>query len=514
VSIVEHKVKKKINKNIIEMRGITKHFENTIALNSVDLNIEKGKVLGLIGENGAGKSTLINILCGLIQPDEGEIRFNGTQIKVTDSHRAKQLCIVAVHQHVSLVPLLTVAENIFMGNLPRKRVLGLLNCVNWEQLYQDSKRILERIGFSGIDVKAKVNELSIDMKQEVQITRAISQDLIVNLKVLILDEPSAILSPVEIEKLFTVIKEMKERGVAIVYVSHYLDEIKKISDRISVLKNGECIANVRNTEEVTKDKLINMMTGERLNYKSLLHRKRTTMEELLTIKELKGKGFEDVNFSLHKGEILGIIGLVGSGKIEIARTLFGLYPLISGKIFIKNQLVKINSPKDAILLGIGLLPQDRQSKALVLNMTIRENVTMASCKKINHLGFINIKKEKEIVQDIFDKLKIKASGVDELVRSLSGGNQQKVSFAKWLFSNTDILILEEPTEGIDVGAKVEMYNQMQHFVEQGKSIILISSEIPEILRMSDNILILKKGSISAKLSCFEATEERIFKYMI
>jgi len=497
-------------KNIIEARNITKRFVNITALNSVDFSVEKGEVHGLIGENGAGKSTLINILCGVIQPDEGEIKFNGKQIKVIDPHLATQLGVAVVHQNVCLVPLLTVAENVFLGSIPRRRFLGLVNYVDWKKLYRKSKEALNRIGFSSIDIKAKVNELTTGMKQAIQIARAISQNS--GIKVLILDEPSAILTPTEVEKLFTILKKMKERGIAIIYISHYLDEVLKIADRITVLKDGRRIATMRSAE-VTKDKLITMMTGKRLD-ETRSHTRVVTEEEVLSVKSLKGKGFEDVSFSLNKGEILGIAGLVGSGRIGVTRTIFGLYPTITGKIYLNKEPIKINTPKDAIRLGIGLLPEDRQTQGLVLNMTIRENVTITSCEQISHFGVIRAKREKAIVRGIVDKLKIRTPHVDEIVRNLSGGNQQKVSFAKWLFSNTTILMLEEPTRGVDVGAKVEIYRLMQEFIEQGGSIILVSSEIPEILRMSDEILVINKGKITGRLSRSEATEERIMKCML
>lgn len=492
---------------ILEARNITKRFVNITALNSVSFNVEAGEIHGLVGENGAGKSTLINVLCGVLNPDEGEITFQDKQVKVTDPHFATRLGVAVVHQHISLAPSLSVAENVFLGNLPTK---WFSIFVNWEKLYGESAKALQRIGFDNIDVRLNVLELTTGEQQAVQIARALSQNS--NIKVLILDEPSAILNPVEVQKLFVVLRKMSKQGIAIIYISHYLDEVLSIADRITVLMDGKQVGTINKTE-ATKDKLINMMTGKKLQG-IYSHDTIATDEEVLSVENLSGKGFEDLSFSLHKGEIVGIAGLMGSGRTGITRTIFGLYPVVTGSIFLNKKVVEINTPKDAIHLGIGLLPEDRKTQGLVMDMMIRDNVTMPSCEKISHFGLINKKIERNLVQDIAVKFRIKAPHVDEKIVNLSGGNQQKVSFAKWIFSDSSILILEEPTAGIDVGAKVEIYMLIQKYIEEEKSVIWVTSEIPELLRMSDNILVINNGKMTGKFSRDEATEEKILSRMV
>jgi len=505
------KEEKKVE-NIIKAIGITKHFVNVIALDSVDFNLKKGEIHGLVGENGAGKSTLINVLCGVTQPDKGEISFNGNQIKSLNPIIANKLGISVIHQNIYLCPSLTVGENVFLSNIPRKRFFGFFSYVDWNKLYQESEEILNRVGFGNINVKAEMKKLNTGEKQAIQIARAISHNS--SLNVLILDEPSAILNPAEVEYLFVILRKMKKEGISIIYISHYLNEVLEITNRLTVLRDGKHVATMK-SEDVTKNELVFMMTGKKIDKSSSYIKRVVRNNEVLSVKSLKGKKFEDVNFSLNKGEILGIAGLIGSGKIGITRAIFGISQIISGEIYLNKRPVRIKTPEDAIRLNIGLVPENRQTEGLILCMKIRENATMAFYKQISHFGVIKIKKEKMLVQNVVDNLKIKTHNIDNLVNSLSGGNQQKVSFAKWLFSNNiNILLLEEPTSGIDVGAKVKIYNIMEDFVKRGGAIILSSSEIPEILKISDKILVINKGKITGRFSRLDATEGKIMRCML
>lgn len=498
-----------MNENIIEAKNITKRFINTIALDKVDFILKRGEIHGLIGENGAGKSTLINILTGVIRPDKGEIFLEGKKVSINDPRKATELGFAAVHQNVSLSPNLTIAENIFFGSMPSKKYLKI---VDWSKIYSKSKEILKRIGFEDINVKAKVSDLTISQQQVIQIARALS--LGSNIKVLILDEPTAILTLIEVKKLFDILKNMRKFGIAIIYISHYLDEILQIADRVTVLKNGNSFPPIEN-KSISKDKLINMMIGKKLDnlysYKKIFLNK----EEVLKVKKLSGKHFSNIDFTVHKEEIVGIVGLIGSGRLELTRTLFGIYPKNDGEIFLNNKLVEINNPRRAINLGIGLLPADRRKQGLFMEMMIRENITMASLDKVSsNIGVLNKKEENIFSNEISEKLKIKALSTNEIIMNLSGGNQQKVSFAKWIFCNSNILILEEPTTGVDIGTKKEIYKLLQEFINQGKSIILVSSEIPEILGNSDYILVMNKGRIMGEFSRENATKNKILQCMI
>ena len=450
-----------MNENIIEAKNITKRFINTIALDKVDFILKRGEIHGLIGENGAGKSTLINILTGVIRPDKGEIFLEGKKVSINDPRKATELGFAAVHQNVSLSPNLTIAENIFFGSMPSKKYLKI---VDWSKIYSKSKEILKRIGFEDINVKAKVSDLTISQQQVIQIARALS--LGSNIKVLILDEPTAILTLIEVKKLFDILKNMRKFGIAIIYISHYLDEILQIADRVTVLKNGNSFPPIEN-KSISKDKLINMMIGKKLDnlysYKKIFLNK----EEVLKVKKLSGKHFSNIDFTVHKEEIVGIVGLIGSGRLELTRTLFGIYPKNDGEIFLNNKLVEINNPRRAINLGIGLLPADRRKQGLFMEMMIRENITMASLDKVSsNIGVLNKKEENIFSNEISEKLKIKALSTNEIIMNLSGGNQQKVSFAKWIFCNSNILILEEPTTGVDIGTKKEIYKLLQEFINQ------------------------------------------------
>lgn len=499
--------------NVLETENVNKRFINVIALRDINFDLRKGEIHGLVGENGAGKSTLIKILSGAIKPDSGNIKYFRKNIKNMDTCLAKKIGIVTVHQNISLVPHLSVAENICFANFPRKQLLFFCNIlVNWEEVYKKSNQILGEIGFNEIDTKKKLSELPTEgMKKAVQIASALLD--IGEIKILILDEPTAILNAAETIKLFNVLNKLKKKGISIIYISHYLDEILEIADRITVLRDAKKITTVEK-KKVTKDDLVSLMIGREIN--SLYsHKKEIINEEVLSVKDLNGYGFSDVNFKLHKGEVLGIVGLSGSGRTGITRTIFGILPIKGGSISVNKKEVNIKNPKDAMQLGIGLLPEDRQIQGLVTNLRLRENITLTNLKKVsNFLGLLNFKKECEAAQGIVEQLKIKTPNVDEKTSNLSGGNQQKVNFAKWIFFNSDILILEEPTNGIDIGAKIEIYKLIEKLAKKGKSIILVSSEVPEVLGLSDYILVVSKGKVTANFSRVEATEKKIMKAMV
>jgi len=502
-----------MNINVLETENINKRFINITALRDINFDLKEGEIHGLVGENGAGKSTLINILSGVIKANSGSIKYFGKNIGNMDTCLAKKLGVVTVHQNISLIPHLSVAENICFANFPRKQLLFFGNIlVNWEEVYIKSNQVLDEIGFNEIDIKKKLSELPTEgMKKAVQVASALLD--IREIKILILDEPTAILNAVETIKLFSVLNQLKKKGISIIYISHYLDEILEIADRITVLRDAKKITTVEK-KKVAKDDLVSLMIGREAD--SLYdHKKEIINEEVLSVKDLSGYGFSHVNFRLYKGEVLSIVGLAGSGRTGITRTIFGILPIKGGSISVNKKEVSIKNPKDAMQLGIGLLPEDRQIQGLVTNLMLRENITLTNLKKVsNFLGLLNFEKECKAAQKIVGQLKIKTPNVNEKVNNLSGGNQQKVNFAKWIFFNSDILILEEPTNGIDIGAKIEIYKLIENLAKEGKSIILVSSEVPEVLGLSDYILVVSKGKVTANFSRTQATEKKIMEAMV
>ena len=485
---------------ILTMKGIDKSFPGVHALDHVDLEVCRGEVHALMGENGAGKSTLMKVLTGIYSKDEGSITYEGREVEFTNPREAQDAGIVIVHQELNMLGHLTVAQNIFIG---REFMKGAL--IDDKKMNEEAKKLFDQLGID-IDPRETMSRLTVGRQQMCEIAKAISHDA----KVIIFDEPSAALTEAEIEELFKIIRELREKQLGIVYISHRMDEIKVITDRVTVMRDGGYVGTLI-TKDSTKDDIINMMVG-RVIYEDPKSQSNVPADApvVLKVEHLNaGRMVRDVSFELRKGEILGFSGLMGAGRTETARALFGAYPKEGGDIYVNGQKVEIKTPQDAVKCGIGYLSEDRKRYGIVVQKTVAENSTMATLENYMSGLFINKKQEKETAQQYVDLLKTKTPGVDQLVVNLSGGNQQKVVIAKWLVRNCDILIFDEPTRGIDVGAKSEIYHLMNELVAQGKSIIMISSEMTEILRMSDRIVVMCEGRKTGELDIAEATQERI-----
>ena len=485
---------------ILTMKGIDKSFPGVHALDHVDLEVRKGEVHALMGENGAGKSTLMKVLTGIYHKDAGTITYEGKEVEFTNPREAQDAGIVIVHQELNMMGHLTVAQNIFIG---REYMNGKL--IDDKKMNEEAKKLFDQLGIN-IDPKETMSRLTVGKQQMCEIAKAISHDA----KVIIFDEPSAALTEAEIEELFKIIRDLRDKGMGIVYISHRMDEIKVITDRVTVMRDG-CYVGTLITKECTKDDIINMMVG-RVIYEDPKTESQVAPDApvVLKVEHLNaGRMVKDVSFELHKGEILGFSGLMGAGRTETARALFGADPKDSGDIYVNGQKVEIKTPQDAVKCGIGYLSEDRKRFGIVVDKTVAENSTMATMENFMKGIFIDKKKEKDVAQEYVEALKTKTPSVDQLVVNLSGGNQQKVVIAKWLVRNCDILIFDEPTRGIDVGAKSEIYHLMNELVAEGKSIIMISSEMTEILRMSDRIVVMCEGRKTGELGIEEATQERI-----
>ena len=485
---------------ILTMKGIDKSFPGVHALDHVDLEIRKGEVHALMGENGAGKSTLMKVLTGIYSKDSGSITYEGNEVEFTSPRDAQDAGIVIVHQELNMLNHLTVAQNIFIG---REIMNGKL--INDAKMNEEAAKLFKQLNID-IDPKEKMGNLTVGKQQMCEIAKAISHEA----KVIIFDEPSAALTEAEIEELFKIIRDLRDKQLGIVYISHRMDEIKVITDRVTVMRDGSYVGTLI-TKDCTKDDIINMMVG-RVIYEDPKTESNVAPDApvVLKVEHLNaGKMVQDVSFELHKGEILGFSGLMGAGRTETARALFGADPKESGDIYVNGKKVDIKSPMDAVKCGIGYLSEDRKRYGIVVAKSVAENSTMASMENFMNGIFINKKKENEIAKKYVNDLKTKTPGVDQLVVNLSGGNQQKVVIAKWLVRNCDILIFDEPTRGIDVGAKSEIYHLMNELVAEGKSIIMISSEMTEILRMSDRIVVMCEGKKTGEIDISEATQENI-----
>ncbi|MBQ2452921.1 MAG: sugar ABC transporter ATP-binding protein, partial [Lachnospiraceae bacterium] len=454
----------------------------------------------LMGENGAGKSTLMKVLTGIYTKDSGSITYEGKEIEFHNTREAQDAGIVIVHQELNMVGDLTVAQNIFIG---REFMKGFR--IDDKKMIAESKKLFDELKID-IDPKAKMSDLTVGKQQMCEIAKAISHQA----KVIIFDEPSAALTEKEIEDLFVIIRDLRDKNLGIVYISHRMDEIKVITDRVTVMRDGGYVGTLI-TKDCTKEDIINMMVG-RVIYEEPKTQSMVPKDApvVLKVEHLNaGRMVKDVSFELRKGEILGFSGLMGAGRTETARALFGADPKTSGDIYVNGEKVVINSPQDAVKHGIGYLSEDRKRYGIVVQKTITENSTLASMEDYMSGIFINKSKEKKVTEKYIDELKTKTPGPDQLVVNLSGGNQQKVVIAKWLVRNCDILIFDEPTRGIDVGAKNEIYKLMNRLASEGKSIIMISSEMTEILRMSDRIVVMCEGEKTGELDIAEATQELI-----
>lgn len=490
----------KMGEVILEMKEIDKTFPGVHALDHVKLDVRKGEVHALMGENGAGKSTLMKVLTGIYSKDSGSIIYEGKEVEFNNPREAQAAGIVIVHQELNMMGHLTVAQNIFIG---REIMKG--GIIDDAQMNEEARRLFAKLNID-IDPSETMSRLTVGKQQMCEIAKAISHEA----KVIVFDEPSAALTESEIEELFKIIRDLRDKGMGIIYISHRMDEIKVITDRVTVMRDG-CYVGTLITEECTKDDIINMMVG-RVIYEEpkMVSAVPKDAPVVLKVEHLNaGKMVQDVSFELRKGEILGFSGLMGAGRTETARALFGADPKESGDIYINGEKVEIRDPQDAVNHGIGYLSEDRKRFGLVVGKTVAENSTMACLADYMKGIFIDKKKERNIAQQYVDSLKTKTPSVDQLIVNLSGGNQQKVVIAKWLVKNCDILIFDEPTRGIDVGAKSEIYHLMNELVAQGKSIIMISSEMTEILRMSDRIIVMCEGRKTGEIDISEATQENI-----
>lgn len=491
---------------VLQMKNITKTFPGVVALAKVNFELRRGEVHVLVGENGAGKSTLLKILSGAHQIEKGQILIDGREVHISNPKEAQSLGIGIIYQELSLLPLLGVAENMFLGRLPHKSQMGLM--IDRSKLYKDSQALIDDLRIN-VNARRQVRGLGVAKQQMIEIAKALT----LNANIIAMDEPTSALSEPEIEELFQIINTLKKQGVGIIYVSHRLKEVWKIGDRVTVLKDGTNVGAAKNIEEVNTNSLINMMVGRDLN--DMFPKAEVPIgKETLRVESLTRKGvFENVSFNAHRGEIVGIAGLVGAGRTEVAHAIFGADPIDSGKIYIEGREVSIRSPQDAIRHGVGLVPEDRKGKGLVLLMTVKDNITLANIISFSAFRLaIKSKKERKSVSTFIRDLNIRTPNVYQAVLNLSGGNQQKVVLAKWLCSKSRILIMDEPTRGIDVGAKVEVYQLMDELLKEGTTIIMISSELPEILAMSDRIYVMHEGRIAGQLSRKDATEEKIMQF--
>ncbi len=485
---------------ILTMKDIDKSFPGVHALDHVNFEVKRGEVHALMGENGAGKSTLMKVLTGIYTKDSGSITFEGKEVEFHNTREAQDAGVVIVHQELNMLGHLTVAQNIFIGREFKKGVK-----IDDKKMNEEAKKLFEKLHID-IDPTETMADLTVGKQQMCEIAKAISHEA----KVIIFDEPSAALTEAEIEELFKIIRDLRKQNLGIVYISHRMDEIKVITDRVTVMRDGTYVGTLI-TNDCTKDDIINMMVG-RVIYEDPKTESMVAPNApvVLKVDHLNaGKMVQDVSFELHKGEILGFSGLMGAGRTETARAIFGADPKESGDIYIKGEKVTINSPQDAVRCGIGYLSEDRKRYGIVVQKTVAENSSMACLQNFMSGIFINKKKEKKVAQDYVESLATKTPSVDQLVVNLSGGNQQKVVIAKWLINDCDILIFDEPTRGIDVGAKNEIYKLMNKLASEGKSIIMISSEMTEILRMSDRIVVMCEGRKTGEVRIEEATQEVI-----
>ena len=490
-------------KVLLEMKGIGKSFPGVKALEGVSLTVRAGQVHALLGENGAGKSTLIKILSGAYIRDEGEIYWEGQPANISSPQDAQALGISTIYQEFNLAPHLSVGENIFLGNMPRKGWL-----IDWGVVRRRSREILDSLGVN-ISVDTPTSNLSVAEQQLVEIAKALNRKT----RILIMDEPSAVLGEKDLDKLFEVVRSLQANGIGIIYISHRLREIFELADEVTVLKDGRYV-DTRNVSEVTMDDLVRLMVGRDLQD---VYPKRSPKpgEVLLEIKNISREGIlENISFQLRAGEIVGFAGITGSGRTELARVIFGADPASGGEMRLYGDSYKARSPGDAIGKGVGLVTEDRKKQGLLLKLAVTQNTTISGLGQLTQFGVIKMNEELELVKEYIRQLSIKTPGPSFLVVNMSGGNQQKVVLARWLSRGVRIFIMDEPTRGIDVGSKSEIYQIMAELADQGVGIIMISSELPEVLGMSDRVMIMREGKIVKELSRAEASEEAIMLYAV
>ncbi|MBA7543680.1 Ribose import ATP-binding protein RbsA [subsurface metagenome] len=487
---------------LMEMKGITKKFPGALALDNVDFSVQRSEIHALVGENGSGKSTLIKILSGIYYPaDSGRVFWEGKEVTIKNPKFAQDLGISFIYQEQQLIPFFDITSNIFLGREVVKNHL-----IDQKTMHALAKKVLKQIGLA-IDPQKLIEDLDLNQKQKVEIAKGLSK----NPQLFVLDEPTAILNYKEAEDLFRILKNLKKQGLTIIYISHRLEEIFKIADRVSILRDGKLIGTF-NTCEITGEQIVQKMTGGKKILQSAVRQKEFRKIVLQVDNITKEEALKNINFKLYKGEILGIAGLTGSGTAELSRIIFGTETKDSGKIYLDSKEVKIDSPYQAMRHKLALLPEDRREEGLIINMSVSENITLTNMKGVSKLGFINHLLEKKIVKQFVNSLSIKAGGLMLRVKYLSGGNQQKVVLAKWLNSDAKIFIMVEPTHGIDVGAKSEILGLFQKLTKEGASIIFVSSEIEELVKICDRIFVIYKGKLVAKFNQEEASIEKILLY--
>jgi rhamnose transport system ATP-binding protein len=490
---------------ILELENISKQFPGVKALDNVRFEMNTGEVHALLGENGAGKSTLIKIISGVYKPDSGQMRVDGQPVTFNNPSEAQKLGIATNYQELSLYPELTVAENIFMGHAPRNQ----FGMVDWSAMHRRAREILASLEIEGLDVTRKVGTLTVGNRQRVEIAKALS----LNARILIMDEPTAALTEADVQSLFNTVRLLRGRGVGIIYISHRLQEVFLLADRVTVLRDGHYI-NTKPVSETSEDDLISMMVGRTID--DLFPKLPTEIKDpVLEVRKLwRNPLTKGVNLTVRAGEIVGLAGLVGSGRSELAQVIFGMTPAESGEILINGKAVQIRHPGHAMKLGIAYVPEDRGTQGLIRQMKIRENVSLAVLRSLVQGAFVDRRAEKSLAQRMIGQLSIRAYSTEQVVNKLSGGNQQKVVVGKWLASKPRVLIMDEPTRGVDVGAKAEIHRLISELAQQGLAILMISSELPEIMGMSDRILVMREGNIVAEYSRDEATQEIIVGAMM
>ena len=485
---------------VLEFENITKIYPGVRALENVSICFERGEVHALVGENGAGKSTLIKTLSGAIEPTMGSILIDGNRYSSLTPAMSRKLGVAVVYQELVLVPALSAAENIFLGDFIRHGWF-----CDTKAMHDHTRELFKTLGID-LNPQVRIEQLTTGYQQMIEIAKAVSK----NARILVLDEPSAPLTVKEVEDLFGIIKRLKDQGVTIIYISHRMEEVFRIADRVSVLRDGQHVI-TKKICETNREELIRYMVGRTLDETYPEHHY-VTKEVVLELQKITGNGVKDISFKLHRGEILGLGGLIGAGRTELAEMLFGHVPVKSGKILLHGRQVSFKKPKHAANQGLSLVPEDRKGKGLLLDLSVKQNIELPSIRRLARGVFVNEKASVKLVDDQIKNLRIKTPHIHQFVRSLSGGNQQKVVLGKWLATDTEILILDEPTRGIDVGAKKEIYQLMVEFLKDGKSIIMISSDMQELMGMSDRIIVLSKGRLIGEIEREEFTQERVLNY--
>ncbi|MCC9704104.1 sugar ABC transporter ATP-binding protein [Streptomyces sp. MNU76] len=482
---------------LLRIEGIRKTFPGVVALDGVDFDLRRGEVHVLLGENGAGKSTLIKMLSGAHTPDAGRILAAGEEVRIHGAQDSERLGIATIYQEFNLVPDLTVAENIFLGRQPRR-----FGMIDRKRMEADAAELLERVGVN-VSPRARVRELGIARLQMVEIAKALSLDA----RVLIMDEPTAVLTTEEVERLFAIVRRLREDGVGIVFITHHLEEIAALGDRVTVIRDGKSVGQVSAT--TPQDELVRLMVGRSIEQQYPRERA-DSGEALLVVEGLTRDGvFHDVSFEVRAGEVVGIAGLVGAGRTEVVRAVFGADPYDDGAVRVGGSAVPKDDVVAAMAAGIGLVPEDRKGQGLVLDASVEENLGLVTLRGATRGGFVDLKGQRANAAGVAERLGVRMAGLHQHVRTLSGGNQQKVVIGKWLLANTKVLILDEPTRGIDVGAKVEIYELINELTAAGAAVLMISSDLPEVLGMSDRVLVMAQGRIAGELPAAEATQDAV-----